>query len=154
MTLDGDRHPLDLCNDHRDRRLDTGLDLHWVGAGRDVTEALVDHLLREHGRGRRAVAGDVVGLGRHLAQELRADVLQGVFELDLFGDRDAIVDHERQPEFALEDHVPSLRSECHADRVREDIHAALEAFACLDVEHDGLGHRATLLSGGAVPPRY
>jgi hypothetical protein len=41
-----------------------------VGAGRDVAQALLDHRLGEDRGGRRAVTGDVVGLGGDLLGQL------------------------------------------------------------------------------------
>jgi len=62
-----------------------------VGAGGDVLKALADHGLRQHyGRGG-AVAGHVVGLGRHFLDQLRAHVLEGVVKLYLLGYGDAVV---------------------------------------------------------------
>ena len=52
---------------------------------------LVDHRAGEHGRRRGAVTGDVVRLGGDLLGELGAHVLPRVLELDLLGDRDAVV---------------------------------------------------------------
>src|SRR5699024_12297225 len=46
------------------------------GAGGDVAQALVHDGLGEDGGGGGAVAGHVVGLGRDLLRELRAEVLE------------------------------------------------------------------------------
>ena len=54
--------------------------------------------LREHGRGRGAVTGDVGGLGGDLLHHLRAHVRELVLELDLLGDGDAVLgDRRRAP---------------------------------------------------------
>src|SRR5205823_14110719 len=74
VALDGYRELLDLVDDGLDRLLDSDLQLHRVGARGDVAEALVDHGLGQDRGGRGAVAGHVVGLGRDLAQQLRAGV--------------------------------------------------------------------------------
>src|SRR2546429_3654670 len=47
---------------------------HRVRAGRHVLEAAAEDGLGEDRRGRRAVAGDVGGLGRHFLQHLGAHV--------------------------------------------------------------------------------
>ena len=54
------------------------LERHRVRAGGHGAQALVDHRLGEHGRGRRAVTGDVVGLGGDLLGQLGAEVLERV----------------------------------------------------------------------------
>ena len=64
--------------------------------------------LREHGRGGRAVAGDVRGLGCDLAHHLRAHVLEAILELDFFGDGDAVFGHDRCAEALLDHDVAAL----------------------------------------------
>ena len=67
---------LELGDDRLDRLVDAALEVHRVGAGGDDLDALAEDRLGEHGRGRRAVAGDVGGLARDFAHHLRADVLE------------------------------------------------------------------------------
>ena len=69
-----------------DAGLDAPLEGHRVGAGGHVAQALADHRPGEHGGGGGAVAGDVVGLLGDLLDQLGADLLVGVLELDLLGD--------------------------------------------------------------------
>ena len=59
--------------------------------GRDDLQSLVDQRLGQHGGSGRPVAGDVVGLGGDLFDQLRPQVLVGVLQFDLAGDRDAVV---------------------------------------------------------------
>ena len=110
------------------------------GAGGDVAQALVDHGLGEHGRGGRAVTGDVVGLGRDLLGELGAEVLVGVLELDLAGDRHTVVGDRGGAPLLVDDDVAALRAERHLDGVRERVDAALERLAGGVVELQFLGH--------------
>jgi hypothetical protein len=118
-----------------DRGLDGGVDaplqLHRVGAGGDVLDALAVDRLREHGRGRRAVAGDVGGLGSDLADHLRAHVLERVLQLDLLGDSDAVLGDRRGPELLLDDDVAPLGAEGDFDGVGELVDAVEDALARL-----------------------
>ena len=91
--------------------------------------AFLDDRLRQHGRGRRAVAGDVAGFGRHLADHLGAHVLKLVFELDFLGDRDTILGNPRRAEGFLDHDVAAFRPECHLDGVCQRIDAAQHAVA-------------------------
>ena len=116
----------DLRDDGLDGLLDAALDDHRVGPGADVPEALGDDRLAEHDRGGRAVAGDVVGLGRDLLEELRAHVLERIVELDVASDRDAVVGDRRRTELLVEDDVAALRADRDLDGVGETIDAALE----------------------------
>jgi hypothetical protein len=91
LRLDVARHVLQRLGDLGDRLVDADLEAHRRRARGDVAQAFLDHRLRENRGGRRAVAGDVVGLGRHFLGELGAHVLVGVLQLDLTGDRHAVV---------------------------------------------------------------
>jgi hypothetical protein len=71
-----------------DGGLDALLQGHRVGAGGHVAQALAHHAPGEHGGGGGAVTGDVVGLLGDFLDELGADLLVRILELDLLGDRD------------------------------------------------------------------
>ena len=126
-VVDRARLALELRDDRLDALLDAALEAHRVGPGADVLEALGDHRLAEDDRGRGAVAGDIVGLGGDLLEELRAHVLEGILELDLLGDRHPVVGDRRRAVLLVEDDVATLRPERDADRVGQAIDAALEA---------------------------
>ena len=87
---------------------EAALQAHRVGAGGDVLQAFLDDRLAEDGGGGGAVTGDVVGLGGDLLGQLGADVLEGVFELDVLGDGDAVVGDGRRAELLVEDDVAAL----------------------------------------------
>ena len=118
--------------------LDAALERHRVGAGRDVAQAFLHDRLGEHGGRRRAVTGDVVGLLGDLLDELGADLLLRVVELDLLGDRDAVVRDRGGAPLLLEDHVAALGAERDLDGVGELVHAPLERTPCFLVEGDDL----------------
>ena len=123
----------------------------------DVAQALADHRLGQHGRGRRAVTGDVVGLGGDLLGELGAEVLVRVVQLDLLGDRDAVVGDRGGAPLLVDDDVAAPRAERHLDRVGELVDAALERLARRVVELQGLGHLVAVLlqslGGAGTGPR-
>ena len=109
--------------------VDALLEQHRVGAGGDVAHALVHDRLGQHGGGGGAVAGDVVGLGGGLLQQLGAHVLRTVLELDLLGDGHAVVGDGRGAELLVERDVAALGAEGGLDRVGEDVDALLERLA-------------------------
>ena len=129
-----------LGDDCRDGLLDAPLQAHRVGAGGHVAQALADHRLGQDGRRRGAVSGDVVGLLGNFLDELGADLLVRILELDLFGDAHAIVGDGRGTPLLLQHDVAALGSKGHLDGVGEDIHPALEAAPCLSVELNQFGH--------------
>ena len=139
-VVDRARLLLELGDDRLDALLDAALDAHRVGAGADVLEALGDDGLGEHDGGRGAVAGDVVGLGRDLLEELRAHVLERILELDLRGDGHAVVGDRGRAVLLVEHDVAALGPERDADRVGEAVDAALEAAPGHLVEQELLGH--------------
>ena len=97
-----------------------------LSAGRDVAQTLADHRLGQDGRGRRAVTGDVVGLGRDLLGELRPEVLVRVVELDLLGDGHAVVGDRRRAPLLVDHDVAALGPEGDLDDVGEGVDAALQ----------------------------
>ena len=120
--------------------LDAVAQQHRVGALVDRAHPLAHDPLGEQRGGRRAVAGEVARLGRDLADELRAHVLERVGELDLARDADAVVGDRRRAGQALEDDVAALRAERHLDRVGELVDARLQPAARVVVEVEDLAH--------------
>ncbi len=121
-------------------RFDALLERHRVGPGGHVAEALVDHGPGQHGGGGGAVTGDVIGLLGHFLDQLGADPLEGVLEVDVLGDGDAVVGDRRRTPLLVQDDVAALGAEGDADGVGELVHPALEGPAGLLVEGDQLGH--------------
>src|SRR5205823_11254882 len=129
-----------------DRGLDAALEPHRVRAGGNVLQALADDRLSEDGGRRRAVAGNVVRRRGDLADELGALVLEDVLDLDLAGDRDAVVRDGRRAELLVEHDVPALRAEGHLDRVGQDVDATLERAARILTEFELLVSHVSLFS--------
>ena len=75
--------------------VDAALDLHRVVPGGNQLGALAVDGLGEHGGGGGAVAGHVGGLGGDFLDQLRAHVLELVFQFDLLGDGYAVLGDER-----------------------------------------------------------
>ena len=125
---------LQVLDDRVDSLLDAALEPHRVRAGGNVLQALADDRLREHGRRGGAVARHVVGRRGDLAHELSALVLEGVLDLDLACDRDAVVGDGRGAELLVQHDVAPLRAKGDLDRVGEDVDAPLERAARILVE--------------------
>ena len=142
LLLAGDllRLPLDVLDDGRDGLVDPALQGHGVGAGGQGLQALFEDGLGQHGGGGGAVAGGVGGLGGGLLDELGAHVLIRVGQLDLLGDRDAVLgDGGAAP--ALVDHrVAAPRPQRAADGAGELRHAAGQLLAGLLVIGQHLRH--------------
>src|SRR6266852_6549790 len=122
--------------------LDAALEPHRVGARRDVPEPFPIDRLREHDRGGRAVARDVGGLRGDLLQHLRAHVLVRILELDLLGDRHAVLGDRGAPEPLIDDDVPALRAQRRRDRRGHDVDAPEQARPGLFFELQLLRHRS------------
>ena len=86
LGLDVLGHAEQLLGDGVDGGLDATLEAHRVGTRGHVAQALADHRLGEDGGRGGAVTGDVVGLLGDFLDELGADLLVRVLELDLLGD--------------------------------------------------------------------
>ena len=141
---------LDRVDGGLDAGLDALLQAHRVGAGGHVAQALVHHGPRQHGGRGGAVTGDVVGLLGDFLDQLGADLLVRVLELDLLGDGHAVVGDGGGAPLLLQHDVAALRAERDADGVGELVHALLERTPSLLVERDHLRHRMRS-SVGRVP---
>ena len=130
---------LQIFDDLRDRGVDAALDVHGVVSGGHQLGALGVDGLGQHRRRRRAVSGDVGGLGRHLLHHLRAQVRQLVLELDLLGDRDAVLGDRRRAPGLLDEHVAAAWPQRHLDRVGQDVEPGGDALAGVPGKHDVLG---------------
>ena len=131
---------LDGLGDRGRRLLDADLHLHRVRAGGDVLEALVDDRLGQHGRGRGAVAGDVLGLGRGFLEQLRAHVLERIVELDVARHGHAVVGDGGGAELLVQGDVAALGAEGRLHGVRELVDAVLQRPPCFLVVGDELCH--------------
>ena len=140
------RHLLQRLDHGLDRLIDAALDLHRVVARGDELAALAVDRLRENGRRRRAVAGDVARLRGDFADHLGAHVLESVLELDFLRDRDAVLGDGRRAEALLDDDVPTLRAERDLDRIRQRVDASEDQVACLFGIDDFLGCHDSLTS--------
>ena len=109
--------------------VDAALEVHRVHAGGNRLGALTNDRGGENSRRRGAVAGDVVGLRGHFAHHLGAHVLELVGELDLLGDRHAVLGDARSAEGLLDDDVAALGAEGDLDRVGQDLDAAKHLVA-------------------------
>ena len=105
-----------------------------------LPQALAHQGLGQDGGGGGAVARDVVGLLGDLLDELGADLLVGLLELDLLGDGHAVVGDRGGAPLLVEHDVTALGAQGDLDGVGEGVEAALHAAAGLLVEGDDLGH--------------
>ena len=129
-----------FCDEGVGRQVDALLEQHGVGAGGDVAHPLVHDGLGQNDGGRRAVTGDVVGLGGRFLEQLRAHVGEVIVELDLLGDGDAVVGDGRRAPFLVEGDVAALGTERGLDRVGEGVDALFQGLTSLGVELENLGH--------------
>ena len=119
----------DFGNDMRRCQVDTALQVHRVHAGGNRLQAFADDRLGKNRCRRRAVAGNVIGLGGDFAHHLCAHVFELVFEFDFLRDGDAVFGGARCTEGFFDDDVTAFRAKRHFDGVGEDIDAAQHAVA-------------------------
>src|SRR5436309_4489370 len=130
----------DLLHRHGDGAVDAALYRLPVCAGLNPLQALTDERLGENGRRGGAVAGDVLGLGGDLSDQLGACILERVFQLDLSRDGDAVVRDDGRAKFLFQDDVPALGAERDLHGVCQLVDAALHRPPGRLVECEDLGH--------------
>ena len=96
--------------------------------------------LGQHGGGGGAVAGGVLRLGGHLLDQLGAEVLEGIIEFDLLGDRDAVIDDIGGSELLFKHHIATPGPDRDLDRFRQRIDTPLERVAGFIGKANQLGH--------------
>ena len=131
---------LDRVDGGGDGCFDAAFETHRVGASGDVAQPFTDESLRQDGCGGRAVTSDIVGLGGDFLDQLRTHVFHGVFQLDLFGDRDTIVGDGGRTVGLVENDVASTGADRHFDRIGEGVDARLERPTGRFIETKNLGH--------------
>ena len=135
-ALDGTRHGPDGLDGDPDAAIEAALEVDRAGAGGDVADAVGEDGVREDGGGAGAVADRIAGALRRLADHLGAEVLGGILELHLLGDRDSIVADEWSAKAPLDEHALGLGAERHAHGIGEGRRAAQDLFASLGPEQD------------------
>ena len=143
------RHGLEFFHHLVDGALDTQAQRHRVHAGCQVFQALLHHAVCQHrGRGG-AVAGQLAGACRHLAQQLRAHILEGVGQVHGPRHHHPGVDDLRWAKLALDDDGATARPQCYPHRFGQGRDAALQAFAGAVVVQD-----AWVFHGGVTLGRW
>ena len=97
-----------------------------VGACFQVLHTLVYHCLCKNGSCCSSVSGYIVCLGSDFSDKLCAHVLESVFKLDLFRDRNTVVCDQRCAEGFVKDNVSSFRSKCNFYCISELVHTFLK----------------------------
>ena len=137
---------------HRENRLRNSLDSavnstgqrHRVGARGDHFEPLAEDGLGEHGGRGGAVAGHVIGLAGGFLHKLRTEVLERVFEVDVFGDGDTVLRDLRRAPALVEHGVAATGAERALHRPGELGNASEQRLTGLIVEHHLFGHEKLL----------
>ena len=140
LLVDRRRHREHRLRDGLDRLVDPAGEGHRVGTRGDHLDPLAEDRLGEHrGRGR-AVARHVVRLAGRLLHQLRAEVLERVLEIDLFGDGHTVLgDLGRAP--ALVEHgVAAAGTERALHGTGKLGDAGEQRLTGLVVEHHLFGH--------------
>ena len=114
--------------------VDTALEVHRVGTCCHVLESHVDDALCEYGSCGCTVAGIVASLACHALHELCSGVLKAVFEFHFLSHCHTVLGYLRCAKLLLDDHVASLRTECHLYCICQLVNALFQHFAGIYVK--------------------
>ena len=132
--------------DRGDGDVDAALQVHRVHAGGNELDAFLHDRGGKHGRCRRAVAGEIVGLRGNFAHHLCAHILELVGKLDLLRHGHAVLGDPRSTVGLVDHDVAALRAERHFDGVVEGIDTVQKPVACVGGKSNVLGsHDLNLL---------
>ncbi len=118
-----------------------------VGAGNHVLQTLVNQRLGQHGGGGGAVAGDVVGLLGDFLDQLGADALVRILEIDLLGDGNTIIGDGGSAIGLVQHHVATLGTQRDLDGVGELVEAREHSLTSFLVVRNDLCHFVFLQHG-------
>ena len=152
--LDGLGVGVQLLNDGLDGLVDAALEGDRVGAGGDVTQALVNQRLGQNGRGGGAVTRDVVGLLGNFLHQLGADALERIVKVDFLSDGDAILGDRGGAPLLVEHDVAALGAKRHLNGVGQQVEAVLHATTGILIKLDDLAHWKCVLprcGSGSMP---
>ena len=110
---------MSLFDQNADRLVDATAQVHRTAADFQCLDAFLDQRVGQNDRSCRAVAGDLVGLHRHLAHNLRTHVLEPVEQLDFRCDADPVTRNERGSDRPVDHGVHALGAEGRLDRGRQ-----------------------------------
>ncbi len=100
----------------------------WASTSGRIAKPLLDHCLGEHGGRCGAIASFVLGLSRHLLDQLGSNVFERICKFDLFSDRVTVVDDVGRAIGLLEHHIAAFRSDRDPNGISKGIHAALKGL--------------------------
>src|SRR5206468_1344184 len=104
---------------------DTMLEQHRVRTGSSNLQTFLHDSLGEHGGSRRAIASDVVGLGRGFLQKLCAHIFIGVLEFDFPGYGYPVMGDRWRTELFINSDVAPLGAERSRYGISQLVDAAL-----------------------------
>ena len=116
------------CHHRADAAVEPALQVDGAGAGGDVADAIGEDRLGEDRRGARAVPHGVAGALGGLAHHLRAEILDGILEVHLLGDGDAVIADERRAVLLLDEHGLGLGTQRDPHRIGQRVHALEHLF--------------------------
>ena len=100
----------------------------------------MNHGLSQQRSGGGTVAGNIVGLGGDLLHQLSAHVLEGIGQLDLLGDADAVVGDEGSAVLLIQNHVAALGAQGDLNSIGQSVNAGLQSLAGFIAAHNELRH--------------
>ena len=116
--------------------IETPLDVNRAGTGYDVADPVGEDGVSQDRRCARSVTNVLTRLLCGLAQHLGAEVFLRILEIELLGDRDAIIAHERRAPFPLDQDGFGFGTERDADGIGELSRAAHNFFPCCGPEQN------------------
>ena len=113
--------------------VDTTLQIHRIRTCCYVLQTYTDDSLSQNRCGCRTVTRVVVGLRSNLLHQLCAHVLERASQLNLFCHCHTILRDVRCAKLLLNDHVATLRAQCHLNGIRQLVHALLQEVAGIHI---------------------
>src|SRR5208282_5938303 len=117
-----------------DSTVDAALQIDCARTSSNVANALGKDRIGENRGGAGAITDGIASALSGLPDHLSAEIFAGILELDLLGDRDAVVTDHRQAEALLDQDALALGTERDPDGVGQRLRTTKETFPSLRLE--------------------
>ncbi|CAI8240393.1 MAG: Uncharacterised protein [Flavobacteriia bacterium] len=134
-----------MCHDHLHSLVDAALEIHRIGASRNVLQTLIHDGLGKNGCCGGSVTGYIRRFGGHFFDHLCPQIFDLVFEFDLFGHTDTVFCDGGTAKGFFDDHIASLWTQRDFDRIGQRVNTSLEAVARFNIKMDFFCHFLSFL---------
>ena len=126
---------------HCDHRfVDPSFQIHWIRTGCNIFHSSTDDRLSKYRSRRCSISSNVCRFGGYFFHHLSPHVLNGIFQFNLFGYRNAVFGHLWWTKFFADDHISPFWTQCNFHCICQRVHTFLQAITRIHIKINILCH--------------